>query len=224
MDKDISLYDAARWIASMAAADGVVSPNERKILREFAETYDFNVSALYRMAYAIAHDIEIPEVEIVKYSEQKGRLFEEFVVSLCADKDRFQLLAWRGDKISGQTYALENLLPDLHIRHKLDNAEVEYLMECKYRTSWSEDGIDLSGQFTRYYYAAKERGTELFIVLGVGGTPSNPEELFIIPGRMISRDKKIHRERYVKYLCPKDTEEFHRYIQSYYRREILKYD
>ena len=41
---------------------------------------------------------------------------------------------------------------------------------------------------------------------------------------MISRDKKIHRERYVKYLCPKDTEEFHRYIQSYYLREILKYD
>ena len=59
MDKDISLYAAARWIASMAAADGVVSPNERKILREFAETYDFNVSALYRMAYASFHTLSV---------------------------------------------------------------------------------------------------------------------------------------------------------------------
>ena len=222
MNKDISLYDVARWIATMAAADGVVSPNERKIIREFADTYNFNASAIYRMAYAIANNIEMPEVQFVEYAEQKGRLFEEFVVSLCADKSRFQLLAWRGDKISGETYALENLLPDLHLRHKLYNAEVEYLIECKYRSSWGEDGIDLSGQFGRYRFAAKERGTELFIALGIGGTPTNPEEFYIIPGRMIKRDKKIDRERFIKCLCPQDKESFHRYIQNYYHSIAVK--
>ncbi|MDE5970088.1 MAG: hypothetical protein K2G74_04575 [Muribaculaceae bacterium] len=217
MPKTISLYDASRWVATMAATDGVVSHNEREILREFAETYDFNVTALYRMAYAIANRVEMPEVEFIDYAEQKGRLFEDFVVSLCTDKSRFKLIAWRGDKISGQTYALENLLPDLLLRHRLDDTEVEYLIECKYRSSWGEDGIDISGQFLRYLSAAKEKGTELFIALGVGGSPSNPDEFFIIPSRMIKRDKKIDRDRFIKCLCPKDPEEFHDYIQSYFK-------
>ncbi|MDE5857525.1 MAG: hypothetical protein K2H32_04120 [Muribaculaceae bacterium] len=218
MIKSISQYDAARWIASMAAADGVVSHNEREILREFADTYGFNVAALYRMAYAIANQVEMPEVEFIDYAGQKGRLFEDFVVSLCADKSRFKLIAWRGDKISGQTYALENLLPDLHLRHRFDNSEIEYMIECKYRSSWGEDGIDLSGQFFRYLSAAKGKGVELFIALGVGGSPSNPDEFFIIPGRDVKTDKKIDRDSFIKCLCHKNPEEFHKYFQSYFKR------
>lgn len=33
----ISIREAAKWLARMAAKDGVVSPNERKLLKEFAE-------------------------------------------------------------------------------------------------------------------------------------------------------------------------------------------
>ena len=80
MIKSISLYDAARWVASMVATDGVVSPRERKLLREFADTYVFNVTALYRIAYANANKVEIPEVKVIDYTKQKGRLFEQFVV------------------------------------------------------------------------------------------------------------------------------------------------
>lgn len=206
----------------MAATDGVISPAERKLLRAFADSYGFNVNALYRMAYAIANKVEMREVEFIDYAEQKGQMFEEFIVSLCSDKSRFKLLAWRGDKISGQTYALENLLPDLHLRHLLDVTEVEYLMECKFRSSWGEGGIDLSNQFVRYHFAAKDQGVELFIALGVGGTPSNPDELFIVPGRMVKLDKKIDRARFIKCLCPKDPEGFHNYIQNYFHKRIFK--
>lgn len=222
MTKSISLYDAARWVASMAATDGVVSPRERKLLKEFANTYGFNVTALYRMAYAIANKVEMPEVEFIDYAEQKGRQFEDFVVALCSDKSRFKLLAWRGDKISGQTYALENLLPDLHLRHRLDVTEVEYLIECKYRSSWGDEGIDLSSQYMRYHNAAKDRQMELFIALGVGGTPSNPDELYLVPGRMVKLDKKLDRARFVKCLCPKDADGFHAYINHYFNRRVFK--
>ena len=85
----------------MAATDGVITPAERNLLRQFADAYKFNASALYRMAYAIAKKVDMPEVEFIDYAEPKGRQFEDFVVSLCSDKSRFKLLAWRGDKISG---------------------------------------------------------------------------------------------------------------------------
>ena len=222
MIKSVSLYDAALWVASMAATDGVVSPRERKLLKEFADTYGFNVSALYRMAYAIANKVDMPEVEFIDYAEQKGRQFEDFVVSLCSDKSRFKLLAWRGDKISGDTYAVENLLPDLYLRHRLDVQEVEYLIECKYRSSWGGEGIDLSRQYVRYHNAAKDRQMELFIALGVGGVPSNPDEFYLVPGRMVKLDKKIDRDRFIKCLCPKDADGFHAYINHYFNRRVFK--
>ena len=135
MSDKLRLYDAIHWIASMAAADGVVTPTERKVIKKFAKAYGVDPRIIYRIAYAIANKIEIPELELISHSEMVGRKIEEFVVSLCSDKSRFTLLAWRGDKISGQTYALENLLPDLRIRHKIDDSSVEYLMECKFRSS-----------------------------------------------------------------------------------------
>lgn len=222
MTEKITLYDAAHWVVSMAATDGVVTPGERNMLKKFAQTYDINVSALYKMAYAIANMVVFPEVEFIGYAGMKGRKFEDFVVSLYADKSRFKLLAWRGDKISGETYALENLLPDLHLRHKLDNLEVEYFVECKYRSSWGNDGIDLSGQFLRYHFAAKDRGIELFIALGIGGFPSNPDEFYLIPDRMIGHDKMISHDNFIKCLCPKDSEGLHRYILHYFRRRVFK--
>ena len=222
MMDSISINNAARWLATMAASDGVVTPSERKVLKEFARHFNLEPTSLYRMAHAIANNVDVPEVEFVNPHEFKGRKFEDFVVSLCSDKSRFKLLAWRGDKISEKTYALDILLPDLHLRHRLDGQEVEYLIECKYRSSWGEDGIDLSSQFVRYHFAAKERKMELFIALGVGGTPSNPDEFFLVPGRMVKLDKKIDRDRFIKCSCPKDPEAFHEYINHYYHRRVFK--
>lgn len=169
------------------------------------------------MAYAMAGKVELPEVEHVVRAELKGRQFEEFVVSLCSDKTRFRLLAWRGDKIAGHTYALENLMPDLHIRHRLNDRVVEYLVECKYRSSWGDNGIDLSSQLPRYRMAAKERGLELFIALGVGGAPSGPDEFLIVPGRMIQSDMKIDPTRNQACQCPKSPPAFHTYIERYFK-------
>lgn len=222
MGKSINVFEAARWLATMASADGVISASERKLLKEFAEANGLDSGKLIRMSYALAGKVDVPEVEQVDQAKLKGRKFEEFVVSLCSDKSRFNLLAWRGDKIVGHTYALENLLPDLHIRHKLKNAVVEYFVECKYRSSWGEEGIDLSDQFVRYRKAAKDRGLELFIALGVGGSPSNPDEFFIVPGRMMKFDKKIDRARFIRCLCPKDTDSFHNYIGQYYSKRVFK--
>jgi len=131
MTDKISIYEVAGQLAAMASTDGVISSSERRMLKEFAEANGIDSVKLIRKAYAMAGKVELPEVEEVVRAELKGRQFEEFVVSLCSDKSRFRLLAWRGDKIVGHTYALENLMPDLHIRHCLNDRVVEYLVECK---------------------------------------------------------------------------------------------
>ena len=219
--KTIPLQQAIQWIARAAAADGVISPSEIKVLSEFAKAYELDAAKIIRLAYGFSNDYE-QEVVAVAPAELKGTRFEEFVVSLCSDKSHFKLLAWRGDKISGNTYAIDTLMPDLHIRHKIDDRVVDYFIECKYRSSWGkDDAIDLSPQFVRYYNAAKDNGIELFIALGVGGTPSNPEEFFRIPGRMVKLDKQIDRVRFVKCRCPKTPAGFQQYIAHYFNKRIF---
>ena len=140
----------------MAAKDGVISANERRLLKEFADEYGIDASYLYRLAYAQVNECE-QDVELISSNEIKGRRFEEFVVSLLDNKKRYKLLAWRSDKISGNVYAAENLYPDLHISHIINDREEEYYIECKYRSSWGDGKIDLSSQFMRYYFCKRFR-------------------------------------------------------------------
>lgn len=50
MTDTISIYEAAKWLAEMAGADGEITPNERKILKSFAEKYGVDFSKLTRMS------------------------------------------------------------------------------------------------------------------------------------------------------------------------------
>lgn len=201
-------------MARLAATDGVITPTERKLLSEFANTFDLDSGKVIRLAYAFAKGVELPEVDLVNPSEMKGRLFEQFVVSLLGPNCR--LLAWRSDKIVGNTYAAENLLPDLQIRHKFGRTKVEYFVECKYRSRWDDkDCVDLGDQYKRYRHHAKSQGLELFIALGVGGMPSAPEELFVIPARMIGYNHRVYRKRVLQCLCSPSPAAFHHYMSCH---------
>lgn len=216
----IPIQEAMTWIAKMAAKDGVITTLERKLLKEFADEYQLDANHLLRRTYALINENE-REVQLINSNEIKGRRFEEFVVSLLDDKQRYKLLAWRSDKISGNIYAEENLYPDLHIRHFINDREVEYYIECKYRSSWGDEGIDLSSQFLRYHKYAKKANVELFIALGVGGTASTPEEFLIIPARMIDYSKSIERNRFQPCHCDQTPDAFHHYISNYYIKRVF---
>lgn len=225
----IPIREAARWLAAMAAADGVISPNERRRLKEFGEAYGVEPSSLYRMAYAIANNIEVPEVELIDPAVAKGRRFEEFIVKLTADTSRFKLLNWSSDKFIDGLYAQDTLLPDLFIRHRLDTVEVEYFIECKYRSTLPDGTIDLTKQLARYRrMIAKGIGNdsepkrELFLAIGLGGTPSRPENLYIIPNRMIRYGLPIRIANFTRCLCPPTPDAFHAYISHYYETCVFR--
>ena len=222
MADSISIYEAARWLAEMAGADGEITPNERKVLKSFAETYGVDFSKLARMSYAISGANE-QEVLYVNANEIKGHQFEELVVSFLADKSIYRLLAWRSDKIVDGIYAAENLLPDLHIKQRIDEEEVEYFVECKYRSSWDSNGkVDLSKQFLRYRNFAKDCGKELFIALGVGGTPDKPEVFYLIPSRMFNYYHDVPKDRFTPCICEPTAEAFYKYVCHYFNKRVFK--
>lgn len=189
----ISIRDAARWLTRMAAMDGVISSNERLLLRQFAQLYGLDPKSLYRMAHAAANDVEIPEVELISSSHWKGRRFEEFIVGLCSDKSCFTLLSWRSDKTIGDTYPLDSLMPDLHLRLRADGRETECYIECKYRSVLPDGILDLSGLMERYHrLTAITDRRPLLIALGIGGSPSAPATLYLLPAKSIAPDGIIH--------------------------------
>lgn len=224
-DKHISLEFAANWLCRMASIDGVVSARECNLLSHFAGIYNLDATTLIRKAQTYSKEVTIPEVEIIDSRELMGRKFEEFVVSLCSDKKRFSLLEWRGDKISGEIYALDSLLPDLKIRHKLEHNVVEYFVECKYRSILKNNTLDLTSQLGRYRrMSSAKHNSELFIALGVGGSPSAPAQFYIIPSRMIKRDAVLNLDNFSKCLCSTSVDSFHNYINHFFNKRVFRTD
>lgn len=212
----ISIREAAKWLARMAAKDGVVSSNERKLLKEFAEKFNLDPRSLYRMAHAAAKDVEIPEVELISSSKWKGCKFEEFVVSLCSDKSCFTLLSWRSDKANGELYPIDNLMPDLYLRHRSDEGNTEFYIECKYRSSLPDKKLDISYQLDRYRQMISENARHnLFIALGVGGQPYAPEIFYLIPDEFISDERIINLDKCENFRCDNTPEAFHHQIIEY---------
>lgn len=215
----IPVREAAHWLATMAATKGLISPSERKLLKDFATKFNIEPKSLFRMAYAIANRVDIPEVKFVSQLEIKGRLFEEFVVKLTADKARFTRLNWSSDKYVDGLYSLDTLMPDLHLRHKLDNGEVEYYIECKYRSSLHNGELDLSSQLWRYLRMINtDKPCKLFIAAGIGGTPSVPEKFYVIPSDIIAKDGIIHIEDVSEYICHPTPEGLHNLINRHFNR------
>jgi len=113
---------------------------------------------------------------------EKGRLFEEHVVSLFG-KEYFEIAEWRGDKVAKDGhFATSNQYPDLEIKLNLKESSHLFAVECKFRSKAS-DPIQWTypDQLKRYREFADSKGIPVFIALGVGGSPSSPQYLNIIP-------------------------------------------
>lgn len=202
-------------VADLASCDRSMSPHKTALLRRFAAIVGIDADVFVGMVAGRcrhADDISV---------EEKGLMFEKFVVSLLADRDRVKLVFWRSDKFVNGIYAEENLYPDLEVSHRLDVHPVEYFVECKYRSQWSDGSIDLSRQMRRYKRHARSFDKELFIALGIGGTPDCPEEFYLVPGRMIGPDNSLHRSRLQPCRCEATVSGYHRYVNHYYNRRVF---
>jgi hypothetical protein len=125
---------------------------------------------------------EEPETELIDVNAKAGLDFEKFVVKKF-DPEYFVIKQWAGDKFVDGRYAESTLDPDLQLELKFGNKRYPVAVECKWRSGVKGDFIRFAndGQLERYQAFEKRTGTPTFIALGVGGSPSSPEALYVIP-------------------------------------------
>lgn len=115
----------------------------------------------------------------------KGSDFEKHVLSIFDQKQ------WGIENVTGDISeeigrrVKSDSDPDITVKHLASGKK--FSIECKYR-SWFEIGKPESGlrwadayQIANYNIFQKEKGHKVYVVIGVGGTPSKPKRMFLVP-------------------------------------------
>jgi hypothetical protein len=139
--------------------------------------------------FAVTHPIsaiDAPQAAATD-QEKKGRAFEEFILDRFP-KDRFNLVEWRSEEIHDDGRRTtddgkKKTWPDLQLELKLQSGKYPFAVECKWRNDFWKGIIEWArdAQISSYQEFQTSKEMPVFIALGVGGTPSDPRDLFIIP-------------------------------------------
>ena len=135
--------------------------------------------------------------------QQKGYLFEKFIVEKF-DQNYFRLIEWRSDKFHDGKFAATSRLPDLEYHFITSRHDCKIAIECKWRADFTNNKkIEIAriDQLEKYWQYSIDNKIEVFIILGVGGKPEDPEDLYIIPldnipGPVVYKDKLKNFKRY----------------------------
>jgi hypothetical protein len=121
--------------------------------------------------------------------QDKGPAFEEFILHKFP-KDTFNLVEWKREKIQDDgllrdpdSYRDGGQRPDLQLELKGQSEKYPFAVECKWRNDFWKGIIEWArdAQISSYQEFQTSKEMPVFIALGVGGTPSDPRDLFIIP-------------------------------------------
>src|SRR5689334_417135 len=146
--------------------------------------------------------IELNRIKVELSTFAKGHAFEDFIVTLF-NKRKFRLLEWRSDKkASNGVYPLSNTLPDLEFGYSKGKYPKRFAVECKWRKQFYNNKLDWADeiQIENYNQYQSQNGITVFVAIGIGGTPSNPEQLFITPLDHIKKYPEVFRSRLIKFI------------------------
>ena len=124
------------------------------------------------------------------YSKRRGYTFEKFVGKKFV-KEYFTLLEWTSDKYTKGIYAENAKQLNLIYEFAFSDSTYRFAVECKWRKAFYNNEVELATtqQIKNYKAFEKQRGMPVFITLGVGGEPSSPKQLYIIPLSQIFSNK-----------------------------------
>ena len=132
-------------------------------------------------------------VDIKAKMEEIGKMFEDHVQKLIfnnnTEKRNYFTLEYRTpdyyDAKSG-IYAETNLDPDFRIRY--NPTKDVFAVECKFRSGYTRDkqgrpilSWSNPAQMARYQKYQQEKKIPVYVVIGFGGVPENPEMIYCIP-------------------------------------------
>jgi hypothetical protein len=115
-------------------------------------------------------------------SKQTGTDFQKFVNKLF-DRNCFTLPERNTVVMQNEAYPVYSMISDTECNTAGQDKRVEFAVECKWRQDFNNGKLNWSKDYQllnhRRFNHAKD--IPVFVIIGVGGLPSNPEEVFIIP-------------------------------------------
>lgn len=154
---------------------------DKRLLRMFYE--DMGIHAIQKAISRPYSTIYIRIKALTMNDEVlKGREFEDFVVAFfdLPHNKKLTLKEWRGDKTLPGVYPENNSGPDLVLEYDGN----PFAIECKWRRHMSKDNEkellppDRQTVFQQY---SQEHSIPVFLLLGIGGLPSDPDSLHFVP-------------------------------------------
>jgi hypothetical protein len=166
----------------MAIADGVLTPNERNLIKEITNSSGLDYNVIIKDVEKRIAELETSETEIIDVNKRNGDDFEKYVVQKF-DRRFFKIKEWAGDKYINGRYAQTTQHPDLLLEFKIKGQTAEFAVECKWKSSFYKGGIEFATpeQFKRYQSFESQKNIPVFIAIGVKGAGNAPEELFVVP-------------------------------------------
>lgn len=154
---------------------------DKRLLRMFYE--DMGIHAIHKAIDRPYSTIYL-RIKSLSMNDEvlKGREFEDYIVELfdIPHHKGLTLKEWRGDKCLPGVYPESNSAPDL----LFDYNGHPFAIECKWRSYMPEDikkellPSDRLEDFCQY---ATNNNTPIFLLLGIGGLPSDPDLLLLAP-------------------------------------------
>jgi len=124
-------------------------------------------------------------------STRKGKEFEDYVIDIFAKRrEYFNLLNRSHDKMTSKgNVAADATDPDL--KYSYGKIDYKFAVECKYKDTFFGRTIEVAKnyQLTNYKNYEQQKNQPTFIILGVGGEPNCPNDIFIIPVKHLTETK-----------------------------------
>jgi len=157
-----------------------------------------NTENCYHSEERLSPDAYQNELDVESENVEKGNKFERYVVDKFDDK-LFSIVEWTTDMCRKHNrYVESDCNPDLVVRDRTTN-EI-FCVECKYRSRLINGFFNWSypDQIDRYFSYSRDRNIPFYVVLGFGGNPDSPIELFCVPLQE-AKNPQIHIDMLRKY-------------------------
>lgn len=130
-------------------------------------------SAISKGFKAVIDDINTPE------SFKAGQAFEDYVRDKLFTKNYYEMLERTHNYQTNKDYVKSSLKPDFKFEDKFTKRQ--FYVEAKFRTKLYQNKVVWCDDFQLARYARFDKESPVFVVLGLGGEPNNPEFLSLLP-------------------------------------------
>lgn len=186
------------------------------------EVHD-TVTVQYEPEVRVVNDLPEKLEQPNSTSKEKGDAYEDFVANLLADW-RLTLLDRTQDAVSSAGVVAESCKnPDLHVQQKRGKRDIDYYLECKYRSNWNDGKVTFEDwQLVRYRQFQRDNQRKVIFALGVGGTPSAPANFMLVP--LDSIKGNTIKQIYTQYAVQPNSTALVEYMDNYFTKvfEVAK--